>query len=189
MTLYTGGCYGADLKFFEEAFRVGHKIILCSFPGHNLSLSNEQKGLPNITRWELNEENSKQADLMLEEANKYLNRNLKSNNYYVKNLLRRNYLIVKNVDRVYAVGTISNGVINGGTAWGCYMYLIQGKKELYFFDQNEKCWFWFYFDNGIKYYKNVNVPEPYGNYAGIGSREVPYFPTLFNTTNTCINKN
>jgi hypothetical protein len=187
MTLYTGGCHGSDMKFFEEASKIGHKVIICSFKGHNLSLSNEQKGQTNISLLELNNESIKEADLILEEANKYLHRNTNSKNEYIKNLLRRNYLIVKNVDRVYAIGTITNGVINGGTAWGCYMYLIKdtlntdskdkGGKELYFYDQSEKCWFWYYFDNGIKYYKNVKVPKPYGNYAGIGTREVIDFPT------------
>lgn len=95
------------------------------------------------------------------------NKNVYAKNNYVKNLLSRNFYIVKYVDRVYAVGFIKNGVIEGETAYGCYAYLKNNGKELYFYDCNTNQWL-------LNLVKKINKPPiPFGFYAGIGTRDLP----------------
>jgi hypothetical protein len=173
MSLYIGGCDGSDYQFLSDALNNNHKAIICSFSGHKLSLDSSQMNNSNVRIVYLTEEDKKEADQYLEPISNYLKRKIASSKDYVKNLLRRNYLIIKNVERVYAVGKILNGFIDGGTAWGCYMYMYKGGKELYFYDIDKKHWT---LNMGND---PVNPPTPYGIYAGIGTRDVNNFPSLF----------
>lgn len=83
------------------------------------------------------------------------------------NLLARNWMQVKNSDAIYAIGTITNNIVDGGTGWAVQMAIDAG-KPVFIFDQNENWWFvW----NGITFIP-TNIPILTQNFAGIGTRNI-----------------
>lgn len=97
-------------------------------------------------------------------ANKTLNRKP----YKYMNLLARNYMQVKNSDVIFAIGSISNGKVKGGTGWAVQM-AIDDNKIVYVYDQFRKQWF-INKDNKWDYYNET--PSLTKNFAGIGTRNL-----------------
>lgn len=157
----SGGADGSDLQWGMCAGRAGHMVVHFSFAGH-------KSNAPTIEITELSQNMLDEADPFIEKANKTLNRRIGSLSCFVRNLLRRNWYQVRHAERVYAVSTIKDGLVHGGTAWAVQMYIDAGGTEAYVFDQDQECWLvW-----SGKGWIDVVPPEPNGVWAGIGSRDL-----------------
>lgn len=172
--LLSGGAFGGDCVFDDCAKKAGHQIRHFSFPNHKI----DAKGNAVV----LNEEQLKEADPFLKQANNTLKRKIpRANNSYVLNLLRRNYWQIKDTERVYAAAPIdmTDGLLRGGTAWAVEMAIDRRVPEIYVFDLISNTW----------YRRNIHAkfppqpiwetelfgwqpPKPHGYYTGIGSREL-----------------
>lgn len=150
---YSGGAKGADTIFGEQAAKAGHKVV--HYRPKNVK----------------DPEIKKLADQQLILANKYLKRTYPTDKESVNDLLRRNYLQIRTADKIYAVTPLNENMIPyGGTAWAIVMGMNYGIEEIYVFDYVKDCWYEY---NGVSWNKVRYVPEPEGEYAGIGSRVLP----------------
>lgn len=160
----SGGADGADLQWGMCAGKAGHKVIHWSFEGARSSAPlDELVRIPNDLLI--------QADEHLKKANNTLQRKLPFNKPWVINLLRRNYYQVGNSKAVYAVSTMINGEVQGGTAWATQMYLDMNpdNPECYVFEQTEARWY----SRQNNAWNVIDAPpSPSGIWAGIGSRDL-----------------
>jgi len=163
--LLSGGAIGADITFSDFAQSAGHSVIHFHFKGHNSKA-------PKETLVELTHEQLLIADEYLKKANKVLKRRFPTSNWFTNNLLRRNYYQIETSERCYAVSTIKDGLVQGGTAWACtlFTYVKHENKtcECYVYCQNASQWYkWNTFWEPI-----VAPPSPHGIYTGVGSRDL-----------------
>lgn len=158
-TMHSGGAYGADTVWENAATKYGVKTNAWSFEGHTGVIS------PNAIV--LTKEQLAEADGHLAKANETLERKWPTSQEYKSNLLRRNWYQVKDSDAVFAVSTLDNGIVTGGTAWAVQMALDTG-KPVFLYEQNQKQWL---VNNGDGW-KQTDTPTLTKNFAGIGSRQV-----------------
>lgn len=160
----SGGAEGADLQFGMTAGHAGHSVIHWSFKDHKTYAPEQEVVILTPDQLDAADEHCKQASLTLK---KYY----PPKSVYVKNLLRRNWYQVAAAERVYAVSTIVNGIVEGGTSWATQMFIdrFNGEScECYVYDQLEEKWFkW----NGV-WEAVESPPAPFGVYAGIGTRNL-----------------
>lgn len=163
----SGGADGADFAWGEAAAAAGHKVIHWSFDKH-------KSKCPPDTVVRLTPEHLDEADKALRRANRTLKRRYPVRNPHTANLLKRNFYQVRWSDAVYAVATLEDGLVSGGTAWAVQMYLdfwLHDNRNLdlcrcYLFDLAEGRWLewrtaWLPIDR---------PPRPSGVYAAVGSR-------------------
>lgn len=163
----SGGAIGADLQWGMCAGSAGHKVIHWSFEGHN-------SGAPDVELVRLTEEQLAEAIPSVKRAAKALGKH-PPRTPGIYQLIYRNYYQVAWAESVYAVTTIEDGVVQGGTAWAVQMYLdrLQDEPDMipkcYVFDQYEEKWFkWV--DGVWEETRMVDIPS--GIWAGIGSRDL-----------------
>lgn len=108
-----------------------------------------------------------EADVKLKEANKTLGRKFPTSKEYVNNLLRRNWWQVKNSDSIFAISTITDNKVDGGTGWAVHMAIAEN-KPVYVFDQKINKWFTWSNNKFVE----VDTPVLTKNFAGIGTREI-----------------
>lgn len=160
----SGGADGADLLFGEYALKNDHSLIHWSFSTHYPKLQKEY-----VVK--INSEELIEADPLLIETNKFLNRKFPTSSNHINNLLRRSFFQIIDTQTVYAVSSIKNNVVNGGTAWAIYMYLVLHDFKdcpVYVFCQISNQWFTW---DGI--WKQTNdIPQPKNVYTGIGTRKL-----------------
>lgn len=108
-----------------------------------------------------------EADSKLKATNKTLGRTFPTSNEYVNNLLRRNWWQVKNSDAIFAISSITDNKVDGGTGWAVHMAIAEN-KPVYVFDQNQNKWFTW--NNGK--FIETTTPVLTKNFAGIGTREI-----------------
>jgi hypothetical protein len=157
--MISGGCTGADYIWTNLALNyLKTKVTIMSFHGHYQIKLPDSK-LINVIKVN----NLQEADDHLKKAAKNINKIYKTNA-----LLQRNYFIVKDVDAVFAVGYILNGIIQGGTGWACNM-AINLNKPVFLYDMSTRKWTSF---------NHPDVENPkindFENVALIGSRDVKY---------------
>lgn len=111
----------------------------------------------------------KYADVYLKNANKTLRRTFPTAQPYVNNLLRRNYWQVKNSEAVFAISTITENVVDGGTGWACHMAIDLG-QPVHVFDQLNEAWFSWWREDGA--FVMVGIPTLTADFAGIGTRNI-----------------
>ena len=166
----SGGAKGSDAQWGMMAGRYGHSVIHWSFGNHKVFAPEQE-----MVR--LSDEQLLIADPFLEKAAKTIKRPYPGNrSEFVKNLLRRNYYQVAWSNALYGVGSIKNGLVQGGTGWAVQMFLdINAAKaqfeplDLYFYEQNQEVWYrW---AGGWKALEG-QPPPPSGIWAGIGTREL-----------------
>ena len=161
----SGGAEGADAQWGMCAGMAGHQVIHFSFERHRLHVPASEAVV-------LKHEQLILADPVLAVANRTLQRTFPTSSYFVNSLLRRNWYQVRHAERVYAVSHIDkDGLVAGGTSWAVQMFLDRFESapcECYVFDQDKGHWLvW----NGQ--WEIVEfVPEPFGVWAGIGSRKL-----------------
>jgi hypothetical protein len=108
-----------------------------------------------------------EADEKLNAANKTLGRKFPTSKEYVDNLLRRNWWQVKNSDAVFAISSITDNKVNGGTGWAVHMAIAEN-KPVYVFDQIQGKWFTWQNNAFIE----TSTPTLTKNFAGIGTRGI-----------------
>lgn len=156
---HSGGAEGADSYWGDSGARFGIKK---SEHYHAAEGKKPPTGNHPLSKDELLE-----ADPHLKEANKTLKRKFPTDSAYKDNLLRRNWFQVKNSDAVFAISTIKDGKVEGGTAWAVQM-AIDNNKPVHIFDQNAKKWYTYSNDEWIE----ESTPVLTKNFAGIGTREL-----------------
>lgn len=160
----SGGADNADLAWGEAAKHAGHGVIHFSFAGHRSAAPSSE-----IVR--LNTQALEAADLRCMRANLTLRRKFPPKSLRVRNLLRRNWYQVETAGSCYAVSTLVDGQVAGGTAWAVAMFLDKHDSApcaAYVFDQVACRWFrWSGFWEPI-----YEPPVPAGIWAGIGSRQL-----------------
>jgi hypothetical protein len=161
----SGGAEGADLQFGMCAGMAGQAVRHFSFAGHR-SLAPADEVVV------LTPEQLAIADPFLQVANRTLGRRWPVKSDFVSNLLRRNYYQVAWADAVYAVASIKNGLVTGGTSWAVQMFIDRHEGEecpAFVFDQQTNRW-----NVWIKAWAEIHEPPPMptGVWAGIGSREL-----------------
>lgn len=159
---FSGDAAGADTLFGTCAEAAGHKVIHYHFGRP------KAKDSPNIIR--LSQSELERADPALALANKTLGRRWPVSNDHVASLLRRNFWQIVDSDCLYAVASIDNHQVNGGTAWAVEMFKNVQAKNCYVFDQYRKAWFWWNYMAAGWILLDEAIPLATGNYTGIGSR-------------------
>jgi hypothetical protein len=158
----SGGAQGADTIWETEGEKYNVSTKAFSFAGHKSSSRN----LIILTDEEL-----KEADEHVIEANKTLKRFFPIHKPWIANLLRRNWYQVKNSTTILAISTFDNkGQVKGGTAWATQM-AIDNFKDVYVFDQENNKWFEWDYDQK-KYIEYKKIPKLSKNFAGIGTRDI-----------------
>lgn len=164
----SGGADGADLQWGMTAGYAGHMVVHWSFAGH-------RSKAPSTEVVELSPEQLEAADEPCKAASAGIKRWFPPKSMFVRNLLRRNWYQVRDAERVYAVATLTDGFVSGGTAWATQMFIDRfggAECECYVFDQATEAWYvW-----GGDEMKWVRLPDgpptPHGVWAGIGSRDL-----------------
>jgi hypothetical protein len=109
------------------------------------------------------------ADKHLEVAKKSLKRSVPYHKLWIANLLRRNYYQVADSERLYAVASLDDKGVSGGTAWAVQMFLdIHGPEcEAYIYNQLDSHWYsW----TDLGWVRIDQPPQPHGIWTGVGSR-------------------
>ena len=161
----SGGAEGADLQFGMCAGMLGHSVIHWSFSGHRTTAPTSEVVV-------LNEEQLQAADELCKRASVGIKRWFPPKSIYVRNLLRRNWYQVGDAERVYAVSSIEDGMVSGGTAWATQMFIDRhdgAACECYVFDMISDGWFQW---NGDEWSSIPSPPIPSGVWAGVGSRNL-----------------
>ena len=156
-TNHSGGARGSDAAWDIIGQTYGVKSIHYYAEGYKTPLGNLA----------LNVDQLSEADVYLHKANEVLKRRFPTNNQYVDGLLRRNWHQVKNAEAVFAISTIKNNIVQGGTGWAVHM-AISVNKEVFVFDQDMDDWFTYRRDA----FRRCNTPILTKNFAGIGTREI-----------------
>ena len=163
-TCLSGGATGADLQWGMVAGSKGHSVFHFSFAGHRSQAPTEEIVI-------LSPEQLEAADEPLKAASARVKRYFPPKSLFVRNLLRRNWYQVAAAERVYAVATLTDGLVSGGTAWATAMFIDRfngAACECYVFDQAVSAWFIWNGDG----WTPIAPPAPHGLWAGIGSREL-----------------
>ena len=179
-TFFSGGADGADRHFTLYALENGFECVNLSFKNHEHSVPEDT-----ILRVPSHILNDSSVLNMLVEANNKLRRKVPKPGSYVYNLLARNRYQVININRLYAMSqVVSPTQVAGGTAWAVQMYMDSTENpEIYVFDIKTKTPY--IFDCSTNEFTPCEkIPTPYGNWAGIGSRnatikDMEYFRAYF----------
>lgn len=158
----SGGAIGADTRWGQAALLAGHEVIHFSFDGHK---STDKKNT-----FILSEDELEVSDRFLRIAAKTLNRNFPPKDEFVKKLLQRNFYQIRDSKTLYAVASIKNGLVEGGTGWAVQMFLDRAIGDCFVYDQKEKIWYQW------KAGWVQNIPyKPKGIWTGIGTRYINKF--------------
>ena len=161
-TCYSGGASGSDLIFELESLKKGYKVVAYSFEGHNTKSNN---------RYILTDKELQEGFEHIKITNKRLNRNLNNISPYVKKLIARDWFQVKNSDSIFAVGNLDGeDNVGGGTGYAVSC-VIDNKKPVYLFEQNDNMWFYFDYQTN-KFEAQWGIPKLTHNFAGIGTRDI-----------------
>lgn len=160
----SGGATGADLQWGLCSGLAGYGVLHWSFRGHRSAAPKQE-----IVR--LTEALLEAADPYCLQANQTLKRTYPPASRYVQNLLRRDYYQVAWSESLYAVATLADGLVQGGTGWAVQLFLDRHQGEAcaaYVFCQRQG--YWFAWQGRAGWQRIYSPPRPQGIFAGIGSR-------------------
>lgn len=157
-TNHSGGAIGADTMWDS----IGAEYGMVKNNHYYIEGQKTPKG--NVS---LSQEIALEADDKLRAANVMMKRKFPTSSEKTNNLLRRNWAQVKNAEAVFAIATIKNNIVQGGTGWAVHM-AINENKPVYVFDQNQEKWFT---SDGGSFFE-IETPILTPNFAGIGTREI-----------------
>lgn len=159
----SGGADGADVMWGNQARLAGHNVIHWSFAGHRSKASEVELVRLDDLQLQVADDAIKVAAVALKKH--------PPGKPWVKSLIQRNYYQVAWSDSCYAVTTIKDNVVQGGTAWATTMFcqLHPDNHNVFVFDQDQDSWFKY---NGETWDKIATPPKPVGIWAGIGSRDL-----------------
>jgi hypothetical protein len=158
----SGGADGADLQWGMCSGAAGMSVIHWTFRGH-------RSQAPASEVVELNDAQLAEANPYCERANLTLGRSFPPKSNFAANLLRRNWFQVRDAQACYAVSTIKDGVVQGGTSWATQMFIdgYEGAPcPCYVFCQEDGRWH--VWDGSWQ--PIFSPPKPSGVFAGIGTR-------------------
>lgn len=158
---FSGAAEGADFAWGEFAAARGDKVVHYSFKGH-------QEHVP--FRVVLSDEELERAQPALDRAAKTLRRDSKNRSPYVTRLLQRNWYQIKDTSSVYAISSIKNKKVQGGTGWAVQMAIDAKVPLVYCFDQVINDWFGWSYEEA-RWFKTLPW-KPSGKWTGIGTREL-----------------
>jgi hypothetical protein len=158
--LHSGGAKGSDIAWQ----RIGEEYGLERTNHYFINNFNTPFGNYGI---DLDNEMITVIDADLIKANKTLKRSFPTRNAYVNNLLRRNWFQVKNSMAVYAISTITDNLVDGGTGWAVQIAIDKRMPAFVFCQRRKK---WFKYNLGI--WQETSTPILTEHFAGIGSREL-----------------
>lgn len=167
----SGGAIGADLLWGKVAGLKGHGVVHFSFKRH-------RTGAPRHEIVELSAQQLQEADHYCRNAGNYICRHFPPNSNFVANLLRRNWYQVRDADACYAISSIKDGMVQGGTGWATAMFILKHnmvKCPVYVFDQDVSHWFQW---TGAAWEPIYEPPPPQGVWAGIGTRKLNWVGSL-----------
>ena len=153
---FSGGAIGSDSQFEI----IGREFGLTEFNHYWYKKMNPFSKRTD----EISEDDYQEGILKIHEVNKILKR--KNIDKYM-HLLARNWCQVKYSDATYAISTITNNKVDGGTGYAVHMSILEDHPT-YVFDQEKEKW---YFWNNNKFEYCV-TPKLSLDFAGIGTREI-----------------
>lgn len=153
-TNYSGAAPGADTVWAE----IGKEFGI----GKQRDFIPEDLDNPRLTA-----ENKQEIENAYQQAVRDLGRRELNPNTRGGKLVRRDYLQAKAADAIFAVGTISNNNVNGGTGYAVAMAKRMG-KPIHVFDYNQNQWFTW---NGETFVQE-DTPTLTKKYAGIGTTDI-----------------
>lgn len=153
-TNYSGAAPGADTVWTE----IGKEFGI----GKQRDFIPEDLDNPRLTA-----ENKQEIENAYQQAVRDLGRRELNPNTRGGKLVRRDYLQAKAADAIFAVGTISNNNVNGGTGYAVAMAKRMG-KPIHVFDYNQNQWFTW---NGETFVQE-DTPTLTKKYAGIGTTDI-----------------
>lgn len=164
---YSGGADGADSLWGGLATLLDHTVMHFSFHGHKTSADRSQIIM-------LTESDLSLSALPMTNVSKVINRNYPPSSKYVRNLIDRNYYQVAISERVYAIGSLdSNNIVKGGTAWAVHCFIEQNNNpEVYLLDKQTLHWWVYENSKWVLKPESYLPPQPNGQWAGIGSRNI-----------------
>jgi hypothetical protein len=155
--LHSGGAKGSDITWSL----IGHEFGLTEFNHYWYKKKNPYSKIED----EISEEDYQEGILKIHEINDKI---LKRNNIdKYMHLLSRNWCQIKYSDSTYAISTITNNKVNGGTGYATHISILHDHPT-YVFDQEKEQW---YFWNNNKFEVCV-TPRLSLNFAGIGTRKI-----------------
>jgi hypothetical protein len=163
-TCLSGGANGADIQWGNSARKAGHIVIHWSFVGHN-------SRAPENELIRLTEEQLSKAEVSVILASKSLGKH-PPKSFFPRNLIYRNFYQIATAERLYAIATIQDNIVQGGTGWAVQMFIDRYPTltaEAYVYCQvAEK---WYKIESGT--WEEIDqIPMPHGTWAGIGSRNL-----------------
>ena len=153
-TNYSGAAPGADTVWAE----IGKEFGI----GKQRDFIPEDLDNPRLTA-----ENKQEIENAYQQAVRDLGRRELNPNTRGGKLVRRDYLQAKAADAIFAIGTISNNNVNGGTGYAVAMAKRMG-KPIHVFDYNQNQWFTW---NGETFVQE-DTPTLTKKYAGIGTTDI-----------------
>lgn len=155
-TNYSGAAKGSDTEWAN----IGKEYGL----GKQVDYTVESMDNPRLTQ-----ENREEIETAYQAAVKFLERKPLDADSYAGKLVRRDYLQAKAADSIFAISTITNNKVNGGTGYAVTM-AINMNKSVHVYDQVKKQWYtWDYTTNT---FKEETTPTLTPKFAGIGTREI-----------------
>lgn len=155
-TNYSGAAKGADTEWAN----IGKEFGL----GKQVDYTTKDMDNPRLT-----EESKNEIENAYQEAVKFLGRKALPADSYAGKLVRRDYLQAKAADAIFAVSTITNNKVDGGTGYAVTM-AINMNKPVHVYDQVKKQWYnWDYNTNT---FKEEETPILTPKFAGIGTRGI-----------------
>lgn len=167
--LLSGGADGSDYAFHLLARYKGHSTLHFSFPEHKTKV--DTRFIKVLTENELNNDMNM---WYLTETARILKKNFPPKDPYTLKLLQRNVHQVISSERVYAISTIKDNIVQGGTGWAVHLAKdVINIKEIYVFHQDQNVWYEWntYGKEWIPTFVS-GIPVPHGNYTGIGTRKI-----------------
>lgn len=161
----SGGADGSDLLWGKAAKAMGHHVVHFSFAGARTKADKDEIVILTAAQLRI-------ADEVCLRANQMLHRRFPPRSTHVLNLLRRNWYQVETAQSLYAISSLVNGSVSGGTAWAVAFFLIQHKMAAcaaYVFDQETCHWHQW---TGASWEPIYEPPMPEGIWAGIGTRNI-----------------
>lgn len=128
--MHSGGAEGADSYWNKVAKTYGIRA-------------------ENYRPYDINESNRTKAHIKVIKANKSLKRTYplkptatrdEKATAYANKLILRDWLQVKDADAVFAIGTLRENDVEGGTGWAVQMAIDEG-KPVYVFNQKDNLWY------------------------------------------------
>lgn len=157
--MHSGGADGSDTYWADTAKQYG----MIDDPKH-IAHYYYQKRTPN-GNVEISKEDYEEGVTHVFTANQVLNR--KPGSYM--SLLARNWAQVKYSDGIFAIGTLKNGGVDGGTGWAVQMAIDAG-KPVHVFDLSTGKWY--QYDHMQSTFIAEDTPKLTKNFAGIGTRSI-----------------